>query len=68
MNKFQINKQEYNDEPVEYCNGCLSLRIKSISSDIPYCCDCGDTDINKTSIIDWEKLYKNRYNKSFIEN
>lgn len=66
MNKFQINKQEYNDEPVEYCNGCLSLSIKSISNNIAYCCECGDTDINKTNIIEWELLYKNRYNRSHL--
>jgi hypothetical protein len=31
------------------------------------CCDeCGSTDIRQASIEEWEKLYREKYNKSFI--
>ncbi|MEE1518072.1 MAG: hypothetical protein UF228_10805 [Lachnospiraceae bacterium] len=33
-----------------------------------YCDDCGSTDIEETVIELWENLYKEKYNKKFLEN
>lgn len=66
MSKFQINKKEYNEDEVHYCDDCLSLKIKTIDEKISYCCNCGGTDINHGNIFDWEKLYQNKYKKKFL--
>lgn len=59
-------KINYNDEPVYYCNKCLSLLVKTIG-DLDYCAQCGSTDIDKAHIKYWETLYMEKYNKPFIE-
>lgn len=63
------NKVDYNEDPVYYCTKCLSLDIRSIdgTKDSDYCHKCGCTDIKKTSIGEWEKLYKQRYGMKFAE-
>lgn len=60
------SKIEYNLEPVYYCDNCLSLRIKTFDSNIDFCSECGNTDIANTSIVEWEKLYHNKYNKNHL--
>ena len=55
---------DYNSEPVYYCNKCLSLKIMSFGNN-DYCDDCGNTDIETTDIESWKKLYKNKYGKEF---
>lgn len=59
----------YNDEPVLYCAGCLSLNIKSIEcmNDSDYCDSCGSTHIKQCHIEEWETLYKQRYGKKYLE-
>lgn len=60
--------QDYDEEPVEYCSRCYSLKIKyeeAIDSDC--CMDCGCSDILTTTIHHWEDLYKNRYGHKFTE-
>ena len=62
-------KQQYNDEPVFYCKQCLSLKIRNVPNmeDSDYCDDCGSTDIASMHVSEWEKLYKNKYGHSFLE-
>lgn len=71
MNALNIDSQHniYNDEPVLYCNHCLSLKIRNIPrmEDSDYCDDCGCTDIKECSIEEWENLYKSKYGHRFLE-
>lgn len=47
---------EYDAEPVFYCEECHSLAIKSIAG-IDYCCRCGSTSIKEAeNIFEWEKI------------
>lgn len=64
-----LTKEIYDAIPVYYCQHCLSLKIKDVEG-IPYseyCCDCGSTNILKTQIDQWEKLYQNRYKHKYLE-
>lgn len=66
----QINsdrKAEYNKEPVHYCTNCLSLKIVR-EDDFDYCDECGSVEIAQASIEDWDKMYKEKYNKSYYDN
>lgn len=56
--------EDYNLEPVHYCEKCLSLRIMALDGN-DYCDICGSTDIEITTINNWEKLYKDKYGKDF---
>ena len=57
----------YDAEPVEYCSRCYSLKIKYEESiDSPCCMDCGCSDVETTSIENWEKLYEGRYGKKYV--
>ena len=60
--------EEYNNEPVYYCKGCLSLKIKTVMEglNLDYCDECGCTDIDKTHINNWKNLYKNRYGFEYL--
>ena len=64
-----LNKDEYNSQPVLYCKRCLSLKILNISSmeDSDYCDDCGSPDIGECSISEWEEKYKNKYGHKYLE-
>jgi len=68
MSNLQDAKRvNYDDEPVEYCSRCYSLKIvheDSIDSDC--CMDCGSTDISTADIYTWERLYKERYGRKFV--
>lgn len=57
---------EYDDEEVYYCKDCLSLRIVN-DAEIDYCEECGSTSIGQCSIMEWEDLYRERYNKNYID-
>lgn len=61
---------EYNQEPVYYCKHCLSLRIMGVASldNAEYCDECGSTNIEQTSIEEWEKLYKEKHGMTYLEN
>lgn len=60
MSNLQENKNiNYDDEPVEYCSRCYSLKIVHEDSiDADCCMECGSTDISSASIDTWEKLYE----------
>lgn len=66
---MEDKRNSYNDEPVHYCASCLSLKIKTVlvEADLDYCEECGSTDIEQSSIEDWEKLYKERYGIYYID-
>lgn len=64
---MQEEKPNYNDEPVEYCSRCYSLKIRhedSIDADV--CAECGCTEIASTDIGTWEKLYEQRYKRKYV--
>lgn len=63
MNEELNNIEE---EPVYYCNDCLSLNIRN-EEGIDMCFNCGSVDIGKTDFEDWEYLYKKKYKRFFIE-
>lgn len=56
---------EYNSVPVKYCKRCLSLRIMTLNG-MDYCDHCGDTDIEESTIEEWEKLYIAKYGDKFL--
>ena len=62
------NSKDFNDEPVFYCKGCLSLRIKSVAPGLglDYCDECGCTDIEQVHIEEWRTLYKARYGFDYL--
>ena len=72
MQDAQENNQEdniFNQEPVYYCKGCLSLRIRGEAGvqEDNYCDICGSTDIGKATIFEWREMYKERYGHYFIK-
>lgn len=59
--------KDYDDEPVQYCAKCYSLRIMhDDTTDSDICSVCGSTNIATTTIDRWEKLYENRYGHKFV--
>lgn len=64
------SKEEYNKEPVYYCKDCLSLRIKTVPlvSGLDYCDSCSSTQIEQTTIEEWQRLYKERYGIDYLNN
>lgn len=60
-----LTKEDFNNELVFYCSHCLSLKILSLNDNVDFCDECGNTDIEKTHISNWEEMYKNKYKKSF---
>lgn len=62
------NHKIYDEEPVEYCTKCYSLKIKYEDAIDGDCCmDCGCTETATASIEDWERLYESRYGHKFVE-
>ncbi len=64
-----MDNTPYNEEQVFYCTQCLSLKIRFIEEveHSEYCDECGNTNISKTSIEEWETLYQNKYGHKLIE-
>lgn len=62
--------EEYNDIPVHYCKGCLSLKIKTVMEglNLDYCDECGSTDIGQLHIEEWRNLYRDRYGFDYLTN
>ena len=58
----------YDDEPVHYCDRCLSLKVMYLDedSDDTYCGDCGCTEIKETNIHVWKNMYKNKYKHNYL--
>lgn len=63
MNK--LNKEDYNNEPVLYCEECLSLRIMEIDG-TDFCDKCGSTNIGETNIFEWENMYIKKCGGKFL--
>lgn len=59
---------DYNSIPVLYCKNCLSLRIMGIEGfeDADFCDECGSTDIVKSSIEEWQELYRAKSGHDFL--
>lgn len=64
------NLEEYNNIPVHYCKGCLSLKIKTVTTglSLDYCDDCGCTNTGQTHIEEWKRLYRERYGFDYLTN
>lgn len=59
--------EDYEDDPVVFCNKCLSLSIKhSDIVDTDYCSCCGCSDISEAPIAEWENKYKKKYGKPYV--
>lgn len=63
------DKEQYNNIPVFYCKHCLSLKILSVPGieDLDFCDECGTTNIGKTDIKTWEKMYKEKYGFNYLD-
>lgn len=58
---------QYNEEPVYYCESCLSLKILNYSGIVDcYCGECTSTRIAQCNIQEWEKLYEQKYGYKFL--
>ncbi len=67
MPEKDTNKN-YDDEPVEYCKRCYSLKIRHEDiTDTDCCMDCGSTEVAVTDIATWERLYEGRYGHKFVQ-
>lgn len=64
----EINKKvDYDEELVGYCANCLSLKVEHTPMGIDCCMECGCTDINESTIEEWEERYKKRYGRYYVE-
>lgn len=65
---MEDTRKHYNDEPVHYCNNCLSLRVRKVADipDLDFCDECGGTYIKQAHITVWEKLHIGRYGFRFL--
>lgn len=62
------NTNDYDNEPVHYCQGCLSLNIKELEGiQFDICGHCGNPESDHTSIEEWNRMYIQRYGKPFHE-
>lgn len=63
------NSNKYDNEPIHYCENCLSIKIKEIGNNTNYyaCLDCGCTDLEEDDMDEWVKLYTERYGKAFLD-
>lgn len=64
--KKEYSQEEINSIDVYYCADCLSLRIRSTDDELFFCDSCFCTNIEKTNIKEWEKLYQGRYKRSYL--
>lgn len=55
---------QYDEEPVWFCEECLSLQI--MTGYVPYCAFCGSTEIGQCDIYEWEEKWEERYGKRFL--
>ena len=63
--KRTADTNKYDEEPVFYCTKCLSLRIRSALG-MDYCDECGSSDIASCNIEEWERMFRERYKRSYI--
>lgn len=56
---------KYDEEPVIYCENCLSLDNPEIQEfdgiKIEVCKYCGESKFSKTDIFDWENKFEEKY-------
>lgn len=62
----ELHDSKYDALPITYCKNCLSLKVMVLDDEVSYCDDCGCTDTESTDIYTWEKLYKEKYGKTFL--
>lgn len=67
-----VKLRTYNDEPVYWCNNCLSLSIGDVIIDgenTPYCRHCNTINVHKGHIDTWLRLksVKDKRNKEMYE-
>ena len=62
-------KEEYDNEPIFYCNNCLSLKIRSVDQldNSEYCEECSSTDIGQISIKEWDAKYVKKYGHHYLD-
>ena len=62
---METSQNEYNNEPVHYCQHCLYLgnprEVDLAGLNIEYCPYCGSTDFEDTHIEVWEEKFENKY-------
>ena len=59
---------DYDSEPVLYCKGCYSLKIKYEEvTDSDYCADCGCSDIAEAPFEVWQQKYESKYGHKLAE-
>lgn len=63
-NLSEVNN--FNEDPVFYCSHCLSLKVRQVNG-VEFCDKCSSTDIETSSIEDWEKKYMEKYGHKFVE-
>ena len=63
----ELVNSEYNEEPVHYCKRCLSLNVRVDETGEEFCENCTSTNIGKTDVFKWEKLYKEMYGENFLK-
>lgn len=61
VNLVNEKKEEYNNEPLYWCNICNSLSIVNCDSPLDdrltcYCNECNSTDIKKGNVQEWLKI------------
>lgn len=64
-----MTKEEFNAEPVFYCRRCLSLKVRDVKhlDNSEYCDECGSTDIEQTSIENWDAMYVKKYGHHYLD-
>ena len=69
------SKSNYDREPVDYCQTCGSLHLKTViipsesqgDTEIVYCNKCGNTDIaTAKNIHEWDLLYQEMHGEKFL--
>ena len=62
---MKVNK--YDTLPVVYCSECLSLGVKEVEG-YDVCTQCSnDTFKEAATIFDWEELFEDKYDESYLE-
>ena len=61
------NSSQYEEEPVFYCEHCLSLHVMVTKYGTEYCAECGSTDIVNSDLETWKHKYMLKYGKALIK-
>ena len=64
-----MNKEDYDNIPVYFCQKCLSLKIRTLDEyeqEQGYCEDCGSMSIECGNIHTWETKYKEKYGNTYL--